>query len=325
MIIYPRKLVMLFGYLLIIMIFTGCSFSHKNTISTSLPTINPPVPIITGNSTTPTNTIIHTKQPSITQTSEFNLIPPTLIPTLTSDERADYFVKSLRYNSNCLLPCWWRVIPNQTNWVETLNFLNNLGVTIVDSPVSKGMVYHGIGGFDLQNMSIYNSISFIDIKGIIVSIIIQSEGYHNLEIFNSIWEDYSLDKIMTTYGQPTRVWVQSFSSPHETPYEDHMPYSLWVFYDNTDFLIKYTGSTKYESVYNICPQIMTNGNVGGLDIAIKSPSDQTALEYIAGRMGSPNSIKTIEEATGSNIEKFYHLFVDETGSECFEAPRDIFP
>jgi hypothetical protein len=272
----------------------------------------------------PSPSIALTQSPILALIPETPFVSPPPEPTLTSEERADYFIELLQYNSSCLLPCWWRVIPGQTSWEETLQFLTHLGVVIGNTPTSSGRIFHRIGGVDLTGLSIYNSGNFIENNGLVDAITIHSEGYYNFERFNSIWEDYSLEKILTIYGQPTRVWVQSFNSPHEPP-ADRMMYSLWVFYDDLGFLIKYSGSTEYASVYNICPLLSSNGNIGGIDVAIESAGYQMALEYLAGRMGSPASIKTIEEATGNSVETFYNLFIDENGGQCFETPRDIYP
>jgi hypothetical protein len=79
--------------------------------STEVPTITP--------SLSPTATI----SPSPTATS----VPlPTPRPTLTSNE-ARLIIDDWFREPPCLLPCWWNLIPGQSNWVEVNQQLDYLG------------------------------------------------------------------------------------------------------------------------------------------------------------------------------------------------------
>jgi len=211
-------------------------------------------------------------------------------------------------------------------WAEVERFIFQMGVRTISNADSSGSVFHGTGGFDLDRRGVYNSIDFWERGGVVESIRIQAQS-NRPENLEALWAYFSPEQVIATYGQPSRVWVQTFASPNELPYGDTMAYDLWLFYDISGFVIRYTGQAKYEPVYRLCPTFGESGNLGlKIEMYLQSPDSPIPLESLVGeRMGIPESIHSIEEAAGLSVEEFCALFTQDEGPICFETPQDIWP
>ena len=298
----------------------GCTASPTLTPSLSVSTAMP--------SPTIAPTVTPTRSPMASPTA--TPIPTSTLtpaPTLSAEAREAYAEELLKTNAGCELPCWWGIVPGETTWAEAERFLLQMGARTSSNLDFYGDIFHGTGGFDFMGRSIYNRIGFWEHEGIVESVQIHAEGGYNLLDFRAVWAHFSPEQVISTYGQPARVWVQTFASPHESPYGDTMAYDLWLFYDDLGFLVRYTGQTKYEPVYRMCPTFGESDDMGlTLEMYLQSPDGHVALERLVGeRMGDPSSIRPIEEAAGLSVEEFYALFTQNEQPICFKTPRDIWP
>lgn len=298
----------------------GCTVSPSSTLRLS------PLASVTTPSPTATPITIPTHRPTLSPTAT-RIPTPTLTPapTLSAEVREAYVEELLMTNAGCKLPCWWGIVPGETTWVDAERFLAHIGVRIISNADSSGNVFHETGGFDFKP-GISTSIDFWEHKGVVESIQIQTDSCLP-ENFKAVWTSYSPEQVISTYGQSSRVWVQTFAAPNELPYGDTMAYDLWLFYDELGFVIRYEGQARYEPVYRLCPTFEEGGNLGlGLEMYLQSPANPRPLEELVGeRMGIPESIHSIEEAAGLSVEDFCALFTRGEGPICLETPRDIWP
>lgn len=211
-------------------------------------------------------------------------VAPTLGPAPTlSPESEGRVLELLKTNAGCDLPCWWGIVPGQTSWAETRKLVDGLGARTRASSTSNNLVVHTTGGFDLAKLQIYNRFVFVersDTDGV-ETIKIRSFTTGNLSGFQDLWASYSPKEIMSKYGQPQRVWLQSGSHFAEPPTSPIQGYELMLFYDDLGFLIHFAGLVNYEPVYRFCPEFGSNGDLlGEIHLVLRNPSSQTPLEEL---------------------------------------------
>jgi hypothetical protein len=248
-----------------------------------------------------------------------------LEPTLTAAERENYILGLLRSNKQCDLPCWWGIIPGSTSWAETEKFILHLGAKTSVFPTSGEFIWHATGGFDLLDRGVHNDVTFFESQGIVAAIEIHTGGEANPKEFQADWGNFSPEQLITVYGRPSRVWLQSYSSADGgTP--TSVPYSLWIFYDKLGFLIRYSGAVRYKSIYRICPALNDEGGGVTIDLYLRSSSDPMPLEKLVELMGADRPYTLpLESATTLTLDEFYNLFLQKDKIACIETPRDIWP
>ena len=134
----------------------------------------------------------------------------------------------LKTNGGCDLPCWWGIVPGQTDW-QILK--------------SRFVVYGG-SAFDGSKftppLGYRITHSFVQNNGIVESIQVMGEVLGNTasDGFAQDWRLYSLDRVLTHYGVPSQVWVFLLpaTEPGVTP-----GYGLTVTYVHLGFSIYYEG------------------------------------------------------------------------------------
>jgi hypothetical protein len=277
---------------------------------TSLPSFTP---------MTPSPTLTYTPIPSTpTQTL-------TPAPTLTEVQRRAYFIELLRDNAGCKLPCWWGITPGVSTWEELRTLINFSGFSRSYDPLSNGAIYHGTGYY-WDTPFITNDIGFYDVIGVIEAIDVHAVGYEDKNAFRTLWNNYSPDQIMTTYGQPTEVYVAVGVGQGEIA----EPASDVILKYNDEFMIMYSVrpievSDQDEPMYRICPswQDITWGS--RLDIFIISANYSISLEEYVELISSINlePYIPIEEAAGISAQEFYNSFLPGNGPACFDTPQDL--
>jgi hypothetical protein len=270
---------------------------------------------------------------AITIAPTLSLPTPTMTPDiiLTAQENPPTITELLMTNLGCKLPCWWGIMPGQTAWAETKQFLIRLGARIGSSPQSDGSIYHGTGGFDILGrdkndnfVTIHNVLGFTEKNTIVEDIYLRSIGDSNPVGFQSALESYSPRNVMADYGAPTRVWMYTDSMD----YGDRTGYSLWLAYDNLGFLIRYEGFVQQRDkpIYRICPRFDHGMDIQEIVIVLQSPDNPRHVEemdpYYPHVM---QYIHSLEDATGLTVEEFYQLFTQDKKPACFDTPKNIWP
>ncbi len=265
--------------------------------------------------------------PSITPSSPTIQVLPTSpsstiekhVPTMSPDDALERVLGLLSDNSGCKLPCWWGIVPGETTLTETLQFLNEIGESAAPIPQSDGTVVYDAGGFDLEKMKIYNSVSFYEKSGLIDAISIRSEG-HNLEGFLQVWDPYKPQQIIQKYGKPSRIWINSSYSYGNSK---RRGYDLLIFYDNLGILIAYSGIVKFDSIYHICPWFDQAEDIQTIKMYLQSPENPLPLERLTNYLIYPEYTVPIENG-GLTLDDLYSIFIEEE-QPCFEFPGTLFP
>ncbi len=204
----------------------------------------------------------------------------------------------LATNGNCELPCWWGVIPGQSDWHS----------------VRERFIAYGGFYFDLffseSVRSYYLLNEFAEEDGVIQSIEVNSEfqGYGGGEAvykqFVQDWARYSLAQVLTRYGVPSQVAV----SP-ATMEGDY--YRLYVFYHDLGIGIRYCGPVlKTEESAHIC------FSFEHITLWLQSPERFRPSRFVAPDEWSMAIL--IEDAAGMSVDEFYETF--RRPGSCLEVP-----
>jgi hypothetical protein len=312
------KMKLLFEYLSVTLVslwlISGCDAISRSVVVSTVPL-----------SSSPTLTFTPTFALQSTSTST-PTISPVLVSSFTAEQIQTNILASIDGNGGCKFPCWLGITPGQTNRDKALTQLEQIGFSPVLDP-KRGWYYDKVWYSDPIEG---NSIGYeIHLQDQIVSYIhVKGEGYSNLTLFHRIWKSVSPDSIITKYGTPSRVWIESyFSSCEGSGLCNTTPYNLWLFFDKQGFLIIYSGLVDLKSIYTFCPTFSEAGNLGGrIEFYSKSIGDTKPLEDFTGlspvKLTNP---KDLDSITGMSLVEFATHYEQPNQPFCFSTPRNIWP
>jgi hypothetical protein len=192
-------------------------------------------------------------------------------------------------------------------------------------PMDNGYNYYG-SRFDWADPFTVNSVGFYVGNGIVEGIDVAGDANEDVNFFRTLWRSYSPERLIPSYGPPTRVWVSVgwFGIPY------NVDARLIVFYDNLKFLVIYetrvlTVDGPGQHVFRICPSWGDLAWVSRLDMFILSLGNPMSLEEYVGRISSvPISPPdpSIEAVAGISTEEFYRRFLPGNGPACIDTPQD---
>lgn len=237
-----------------------------------------------------------TLTPVPTPTSRPTPIPTlhhTPRPTLTTTEKYSYVQEMLGTNAGCELPCWWGIIPGESD-LQDAN--DRLLYNIYQFP-------QDLGGYE-----VFFSLS--EESDLVQSLNV--EGYcfpDNCGPFARDWARYSLDQVLSRYGTPSQVRI-TLALPIDSGGPTY--YELYILYDNLGVGIHYKGpAVRQAELLHTC------FSFSHITLWLQSPESSTSLEQTVGPEEWFFHVP-LEEATGMDIEEFYETF-QHTGA-CLEAP-----
>ena len=173
--------------------------------------------------------------------------------------------------------------------------------------------------------NLYNYLELIEIKNNIKTLNVKGEGLQNPQEFRELWRRYTPAEILSTYGNPSRITIQTRKNTIQPSESTYKYYDLSLFYDHLGFVIVYSGKIENKPNYAICPTY--SGNLLE-EISIYSQSSESAatLENIIGEDYGPNeSAYSLLEASGLTIDQLANLITDKTRTACFDTKPEIWP
>lgn len=261
----------------------------------------------------PSDTIISTPSrempPEVFETSRPILGTPTFEVPPTLDERAkDAFILELmRTNNDCLLPCWWGITPGETLWEEAFDFLypfvlhiDNISDEDLESDIQVYSVPYTIPGILVIN----------DVPGAIFSTYFVKQGVvDSIEVWAiGNKTDYTIPRILQTYGQPEEVLID-FVEPKWDSNNERLLYLNMIFDKSGIYLSYYALAHKSENILNICFDTEPWMLLWSIDPyqSEENPFGESALE---GKL-------LLDQVTTMSNEAFYNYMI--TSSEpCIE-------
>ena len=236
-----------------------------------------------------------------------NTLPP--LPTLSPEEAMAEVQRLYETNNDCLLPCWWGIVPGQTDWITAKRFFESFSqITEPFAPPTE----------PLWGVYIYlptKEISAPHHYRIYGDIIIEMEGYIQMTPL------FDPTTILATYGPPSEVRVAGGDN-------------LFFFYPEQGFLLQYE-LTDANGVTNENREVI-NGVLHSCFVkpttylVVWSPADTftfserleqtTHFNYYEDVPGLP-----LEEATGMTIDTFYQTFQNAEPPLCLDTPESLWP
>lgn len=216
---------------------------------------------------------------------------------------------------NCELPCWWGIIPGETDWLKAQQALNPLASEIhilaKESEADQNFVV--VAYFPvLETLSevkvLEQSFRIDDGKIVIVQ----------PEIPNRLPRTI-ISEVLKNYGQPSEVWIETYGySPGEID-----PFRLVLFYPDKGILVRYFDDGDFQNDYVI-------GCFAGYTGAIVLWAPELELNF-AEALNGINALgtygeqyyKPLEETTEMDLETFYKTFLDPNTDICIETPAEL--
>ncbi|MCB9431191.1 MAG: hypothetical protein H6668_04320 [Ardenticatenaceae bacterium] len=259
-----------------------------------------------------------TPSPIPTVTLELATIEPTA--TITSDaiatppgiQSSEKVLWLLETNNGCQLPCWWGITPGQTKWEVAKKFFIPFAQPIESTSSSdittySPLIYLPSSIFKALNTSPSYTVREGIIEGILTRVAIG-------DIPDGYLTQYTLPAFLTTYGQPTEVWIATYPAAFE---ENELPFAVVLFYPKQGIMALYDDNG-----------IMENGLVTGCPqtnpvaiLKLTRPNLNLTFEQARGLSSAFNEkYLRLEEVTDMDVSTFYQQFKDPNNTLCLETP-----
>jgi hypothetical protein len=249
-----------------------------------------------------------TMQPTATET-------PT--PTLTDKERRQLALEFYETNNGCQLPCWWSILPGQTEWETAYQFLETFDYPSLVS--DSEFAYYEVHIPLPPEVFKYTRNRMIQLYSVQNDIVVRIEAYVAIEdIVDGYFNQYTLPSLLTTYGQPTEVWLSTYPAAREA---GRLPFSVVLFYPEQGIVAEYWGGNGKENGDFItgCPQ---ENPVTYLQLFPPDPN-KTFKETMDGTSGlSEWRYLSLEESTNMDIATFHQTFKNPDNTICLETPDE---
>lgn len=275
---------------------------------------------------TPHSSPSETFQPLVLSTN--TVIPSPLftpLPTLLVDEQESYIKEFLEAKTDCQLPCWWGITPGKTSWQDSETLLRHLGATIKQFQSETGEYNYGVllRGLPELDLSFYDNVTP---NSIVDKIFVSGNkgGGQDQKEFEDFWKSYSPKEIMTKYGVPSRILLDTIGTLGNTGTGKH-GYTVWIFYDSLGFMIRYGGFIADEETFRFCFNLNQGANdIHHIELTLQHQGYAFPLEHDDSILGSasPRGLP-LQDITGISVEKIHQLFTQIEKPYCLETPHDV--
>ncbi|MEJ5312218.1 MAG: hypothetical protein WHX52_20835 [Anaerolineae bacterium] len=186
----------------------------------------------------------------------------------------------------------------------------------------EGDLYYYFDPPLLERAVLYNlELHITRREGLVHSIRIHSQvlGDPKTNHLAQDWHRYSLDQVLTRYGQPSQVMLEFWPNPPGP----HYPYSLFVFYDHLGILIRYSGAAIPGESFRMCPEL---AEIEHLSLWLRSSGEGSSLLELANLdRAELAQLLSLEEAAGMDIQTFYETFREAGAAVCLESSAAVWP
>jgi hypothetical protein len=280
------------------------------TIREATPTLFPSATEIAILSATPTLT--QTSRPTHTAIppTPTSFLVPTPLPKLSQTDSLARVLGLLRSNGNCALPCWWGIVPGETDMPFAMNYLLSFStydkINFPPGKITAEFLYKvpkSVSPIELTRVKLTSQSTTVD--QIIVSDL------------NS-WK-YQIPNLLQTHGIPTSIWMYTFRSDYGLP-ENTVPFSIALFYQDKGILAMYGNlqgrnmGAKIRGCIIESPILFLWSYSQELSFANISQWEEDGLFYLS-----------LEDASNLSIENFYNEFKDGDNIICIDTPADLWP
>ncbi len=289
-----KSFIYLFLYAIMILAVTGCAPSD-NTIT---PGQTNPLPS-------------STLTPTITFTQPISTVTPTSIPTPV-DTLEPVIANAtleplLRDPLNCSEPCFWGIIPGQTDFEEAKLFFSRLGFIPFEGTDDEfGGQFYTIH-YETKNGE-DSSVILSALSNKVINIVIKPRIIRQEEGSSRDWIAYSQETFIKKYGQPSRVEFNL-----AWPGLGGSEIIMTMYFNAVDLIVSYTGENTLPSSNHsprLCP--------------LTDPFDYVRLWLGPNPPHTPLTGVPLEEATSLTMDQFTQLMLGDPQKACFVVNGDVF-
>lgn len=295
------------------------AIASANTAVSNLasPTLTVPVVMETPSiiaSLTPTliNTSTPTSVPTIQATSTIKPLP---IPTPPGIDPIEQVLWLYETNNGCQLPCWWGITPGQTTWETAEQFFNSFVPDILSVSGSKGTSYSPRIPLSMEVFGTNYTLPTYTVRdGIIIGIETDVSIVRGSP--SDYFSPYILSTFLTTYGQPTEVWLFTYAYT----YENVLPFSVVLFYSDQGIAAIYSDNAdEVGDLVRGCPQ------ENPLSVLrLWSPDRHLTFEQVkSSSTVLHRDYLSLELSTGMDEATFYQIFQNPGNTTCLETPANL--
>jgi hypothetical protein len=250
-------------------------------------------------------------------------LPPTATPTvtpaptLTLEEEGAFLSELMATNGGCELPCWWGIVPGETETQEARDIFARQGINEWSSDSENS--YHQLFlGYPREGDAHYQADVGIRVfpgYGTIEVINVLTQKYPLLEErFFQEWQLFSLPAILDRYGSPSYIQFEEIQRAEPGP----LRYYVAISYPELGIEVQYKVFAErlnettdrvcmnMENVYDLELVLFTADRVENVPVPIIPNLDQ----YISW-----------EDVAGRDSDAFYESFRDPNSSLCVEVAR----
>jgi hypothetical protein len=279
---------------------------------TPLPTTQPP-------SATPSQTPVPTSTPTRLPTIQPTATEtPFTIPTPVGTNTLEQILWLFETNNGCQLPCWWGIVPGQTEWETAEKLFSRFDFSIDEriSPDDPDLIgYTPV--LDLpREVFIENQtqIGVLTRNGIVVKINTRVSIGNTPKQYLS---KYRLSAFLLTYGQPSEIWVSSSPYPFEN---NELPFNVLLFYYDLGVMALFSDNAiLQDGIVTGCPQ-----NDPAKALSLWSPDDSLSFEEVKNGYAVYNThFLALDETKSIDIDTFYERFKNSANTDCLEIPAEV--
>jgi len=338
---------------LLSIMFSNCIPSREtiSTITNILPSINSTQTVVPSTvdidalaikTVTTTNVV----DPSIPTEIHVETVAPSSlpIPTLAAETASERLANLILTNGNCSLPCFLGITPGVSTADEFDTILTPYStiLTILEGKYRRGIEFE-LGQKIVNNFLIDYQI--LQGQPIIEKIHLSTKAYQRIEYpypdeegntyelvyeygaeaYRQLMGNYTLQKILTEYGIPSRVLVYAeqylYDGRPPLPSQQFGQLKLRLFYPEQGIIIMYEMPlSKVGSKGQGCP------SHAFISLWLTPPDSEEIYAKLLSKSSAQGDSfeleKPIFEATNISLEEFYEIYRDSSET-CIQAPLSI--
>lgn len=292
----------LYLFLILLLVFAGCG-PISSTIQPTQELIIPSQTNLQATDTvaptsTPTLAVTETPSPTATRTHLATSDPKSMEETIQS---------LLQDPMNCMVPCFWGIVPGKTSMDEARAFFSHLGFRAFEGTDQNSGRYF----YTIAYESGFGRDSYVTLhpnNNRITNIIVNPEITKQKDGIPREWAAFSPETIIQKYGQPSHVdfylaWPGGGGSE----------IIMNLYFDKVDLIVQYTGENLFPSSNHsprLCPLI--------------APFDYVRLWLGPNPPHPPLAGIALEQATSLTMEQFTQLMLGNQQHACFTLKGDVF-
>jgi hypothetical protein len=232
----------------------------------------------------------------------------TLPPTLNPKQVEETIGTLLQEPVDCLAPCFWGIMPEQTTLEEALNIFTHLGLQ-VQSTTQNNKEFYGIA-YEFENGLRISPILTVE-DGIVQNLRIKITPEKHQPGLPRAWLTYSPETLINQYGIPSKV-IFSVDRIRDANVPQRTWYYMVMYFAPVDLIVQYGPAEIFpDTKFRACPRTDPFNSVR---LWLGKDPEYPPLEDVP-----------VEEAAALTLETFTELMNEEPETACFTLKTELFP